>query len=123
MLKINKDNWKFIVFFCVAVLTYLFLDIVDVAGMLRQILIFPVCFIVPFHSLDVLDVDTAARSGIVYRVCAFAIALGAALLPTYLYIQTKKKMYLVLSGIVTAWIIVSFCFFFFVFLSMSGMMD
>jgi len=123
MLKINKDNWKFIVFFCIAVLTYLFLDIVDVAGMLRQILIFPICFIVPFHLLDVLDVDTAARIGNFYRVCAFAVVLGAALLPTYLYIQTKKKTYLVLSGIVTAWIIVSFCFFFFVFLSMSGMMD
>ena len=131
MLKINKNNWKWMVLFLVAVLTYLLLDILDSAQLLRQILIMPFCFIE--HLLarvfgirvqsDLLDVDVPATIGIFYRFCAFGIVLGSIVVPIYLYRRRKKKIYLVLSGIAIAWIIVSFCFFFFIFLSMFGMMD
>lgn len=131
MLKINKNNWKWIVLFLVAVLTYFFLDIVDAAGMLRQILILPFCFVesllarvfsvrVPF---DLSDVDVPPTIGIFYRVCAFGIVLGSIVVPIYLYRRNKKKIYIVLLLIAIAWIIVSSCFWFFVFLSMTGMMD
>ena len=131
MLKINKSNWKWVVFFLVAILTYLFLDIVDGALMPRQILILPVCFVQYLLAqvfgvrvlLDLLDVDVPAKIGIFYRFCAFCIVLGAIVVPIYLYRRRKKKIYLILSGISVAWIIVSFCFFFFNFLSMMGMMD
>ncbi len=131
MLKINKNNWKWIALFGVAVLTYLFLDILNVANILRQILILPFCFIeylltrvfgIRVQS-DLLDVDVPATIGIFYRVCAFSIVLGSIVVPIYLYRRSKKKIYLVLLLIVIAWIIVSFCFFFFIFLSMIGMMD
>lgn len=132
MLKINKSNWKWVVFFLVATLTYLFLDIADGAGMLRQILILPVCFFVQYLLAqvfgirvpsDLLDVDVPAKIGIFYRFCAFGIVLGSIVVPIYLYRRRKKKIYLILGGIAVAWIIVSFCFFFFIFLSMIGMMD
>jgi len=132
MLKINKSNWKWVVFFLVAILTYLFLDIADVALMLRQILILPVCFFVQYLlaqvfgirvASDLLDVDVPAKNGIFYRFCAFSIVLGSIVVPIYLYRRRKKKIYLILSGIAVAWIIVSFCFFFFIFVSMIGMMD
>ena len=131
MLKINKNNWKWMVLFLVAVLTYLLLDILNVASMLRQILILPFCFIeyllarvfgirVPY---DLSDVDVPPTIGIFYRFCAFGIVLGSIVVPIYLYRRRKKKIYLILGGIAVAWIIVSFCFFFFIFLSMIGMMD
>jgi len=132
MLKINKSNWNWVVFFLVAILTYLFLDIADRVLMLRQILILPVCFILQYLLAkvfgiqvpsDLLDVDVPAKIGIFYRFCAFGIVLGAIVVPIYLYRRRKKKIYLILSGIAVAWIIVSFCFFFFIFLSMMGMMD
>jgi len=131
MLKINKSNWKWVVFFLVAILTYLFLDIVDGALMPRQILILPVCFVQYLLAqvfgvrvlLDLLDVDVPAKIGIFYRFCAFCIVLGAIVVPVYLYRRRKKKIYFILSGIALAWIIVSFCFYFYIFLSMMGMMD
>lgn len=131
MLKINKNNWKWIVLFLVAVLTYLFLDIVDSAHVLRQILILPFCFVEYLLTRvfgirvpsDLSDVDVPPTIGIFYRVCAFGIVLGSIVVPIYLYRRRKKKIYLVLSGISIAWIIVSFCFFFFLLLSMFGMMD
>lgn len=131
MLKINKNNWKWVLFL-VAILTYLFLDIADGAGALRQILILPVCFFVQYLLAqvfgirvpsDLLDVDVPAKIGIFYRFCAFCIVLGAIVVPIYLYRRRKKKIYLILGGITVAWIIVSFCFYFFIFLSMMGMMD
>ncbi len=131
MLKINKNNWKWIVLFLVAVLTYLLLDILDSAQLLGQILIMPFCFVeylltrvfgIRVQS-DLLDGDVPATIGIFYRVCAFSIVLGSIVVPIYLYRRRKKKIYLILSGIAVAWIIVSFCFFFFIFLSMIGMMD
>lgn len=131
MLKINKNNWKWIVFFLVVALMYFLLDILDVAGIPRQILILPVCFVQYLLAqvfgirvqFDLLDVDVPAKIGIFYRFCAFGIVLGAVVVPVYLYRRRKKKIYLILSGIAVAWIIVSFCFFFFIFLSMMGMMD
>lgn len=131
MLKINKSNWKWVVFFLVAILTYLFLDIADGAVVLRQILILPFCFLEYLLAQvfgaqvasDLLDVDVPAKIGIFYRVCAFGIVLGSVVMPIYLYRRRKKKIYLILSGIAVAWIIVSFCFFFFIFLLMIGMMD
>ena len=138
MLKINTSNWKWIVFFLVAVLTYFFLDIVDAAVMLRQWLLFPICFFMYLlhcvfgHTAmpplieklgDLLDVDHAAKSGAFIRVCAFGIVLGSIVVPIYLYRRRKKKIYLVLLLIAIAWIIVSLCFWFFIFLSMIGMMD
>ena len=132
MLKVNKNNWKWIVFFLVVALTYLLLDILDVAGIPRQILILPVCFIVQYLLAKVFgirvpsglsDVDVPAKIGIFYRFCAFGIVLGAIVVPIYLYRRRKKKIYLILSGIAVAWIIVSFCFFFFIVLSMMEIMD
>ena len=130
MLKVKTNNWKWIVFFLV-VATYLFLDILDSAQLLGQILIMPFCFVeylltrvfgIRVQS-DLLDVDVPATIGIFYRVCAFAFELGSVSIPIYLYRRSKKKIYLVLLLIVIAWIIVSFCFFFFIFLSMIGMME
>jgi len=131
MLKINKNNWKWIVFFLVVALTYLLLDILDVAGIPRQILILPFFFVQYLLAqvfgirvqFNLLDVDVPTKIGIFYRFCAFGIVLGSIVVPLYLYRRRKKKIYLILVGIVVAWIIVSFCFFFFIFLSMIGMMD
>ena len=131
MLKINKSNWKWVVFFLVAIITYLFLDIAGGALMLRQILILPFFFVQYLLAqvfgirvqCNLLDVDVPAKIGIFYRFCAFGVVLGSIVMPIYLYRRRKKKIYLILGGIAVVWIIVSFCFFFFIFLSMMGMMD
>ncbi len=110
---------------------YLLLDILDVAGTPRQILILPFCFVEHLFAQvfgirvpsDLSDVDVSPTIGIFYRFCAFGIVLGSIVVPIYLYRRRKKKIYLILSGIAIAWIIVSFCFFFFIFLPMIGMMD
>lgn len=96
------------------------LDILDAACILRQILIFPVSLLtlpIDHYTGDYapgqfLDIDFPGITAVCFRVCAFAIVLGTVLLPMYLYIQTKKKAYFVLSGIAIALIIGSFCFFF-----------
>ena len=131
MLKINKSDWKWVVFFLVAIITYLFLDIAGGALMLRQILILPFFFVQYLLAqvfgirvqCNLLDVDVPAKIGIFYRFCAFGVVLGSIVMPIYLYRRRKKKIYLILGGIAVVWIIVSFCFFFFIFLSMMGMMD
>jgi hypothetical protein len=131
MLKVNKNNWKWIVFFLVAALTYLSLDILDAACVLRQILILPVSLLIlpvdhytgDYALGQFLDIDFPGITAVCFRVCAFAIILGTVLLPMCLYVRTKKKTYFVLSGIAIALIIGSFCFFFFMAWAMTGTMD
>lgn len=131
MLKVNKNNWKWIVFFLAAALIYLLLDILDAAGVLRQILILPVSLLIlPFDQYigdyapgQFLDIDFPGITAVCFRVCAFAVVLGVSLLPMYLYVRTRKKAYFVLSGIAIALIIGSFCFFFFMAWAMTGTMD
>jgi hypothetical protein len=131
MLKVNKNNWKWIVFFLVVALMYLLLDVLDVAYALRQILILPVfllilpvdCYTSDYSPGQFLDIDFPGITAVCFRVCAFAVVLGAALLPMYLYVQTKKMAYFVLSGIAIALIIGSFCLWFFMAWMMTGTMD
>jgi len=131
MLKINKSNWKWIVLFLVAFLTYLFLDIVDAAGGLRQWLICP--FVILTDTLawafgietlaNSIDVDYPLTIGPLFRAFYFTIELGAIVAPIYLYRRSKKKTYLFLAGVVIGWLITSYWYWFFMLLSMTGMMD
>ena len=112
-------------------MTYLLLDILDAACALRQILILPVCLLIlpvdcytgDYAPSQFLDIDFPGITAVCFRVCAFAIVSGAGLLPLYLYVQTKKKAYFVLSGIAIALIIGSFCFWFFMAWMLTGTMD
>ena len=131
MLQVTKNKWLWIIVFSVAVVVYLILDIVDMAPLPRQILIFPICFLewIICSAIDcnigllALDTDMTGMWETLVRTLSFAIELGAVLLPGYFYAKTNKKAYLFAIGFAIVWIITGLCFFFFALLSMIGMMD
>ena len=131
MLRIMKNKWLWIIFFSLAVVVYLILDIVDVAQLPRQILIFPMCFLqwIICSAIDCnggllgLDTDMTGMWETFVRTLSFAIELGAVFLPGYFYAKTNKNVYLFVTGLAIVWIITGLCFFFLAFLSMRGMMD
>lgn len=133
MSEIKKDVWKWIVGFTACVTVYLILDVADTMSVLRQMLIMPVCFLLwifcaatgwGLHAVwTALDVDVPWRAAPLVQVCAFALILAFTMIPMYLYLQTRKKIYLGWTLIAIAWIISTACWVVLLIIAMTGMMD
>ena len=131
MPKIADNKWIWLLVFCVAVALYLVLDLLDWTMMPRQILLFPVIvldmMICPFFGCTPagqgLDVDITGPWATCIRLAAFSIELAAILLSIYFYNKTKKKPVLAFMLIVVLWILLSLCYFLWMFIGMFGMME
>jgi hypothetical protein len=125
-----KNKWVGLSAFFVAVMLYLILDILDTAGLARQVAIFPMCFLerlvcslAGIGGLLELDIDISGTWATYIRVLSFGIELATVLLPAYFYKKTNKKIYLILMLCAIVWIIIGLGYFLVILFSISGMMD
>jgi hypothetical protein len=120
-IKLKTKN-RLILFCVVAVAMYAILDLTDSAALLRQWAILPICA-VPIMRIAELDVDVPGVLATVIRVSAFAVLLALIVTPAYLYVSSKRKVYLVWLWIMAGWLTISVCWFFLMLIGITGMIE
>ena len=118
MPRITTNKWIWISVYAVAVLTYLVLEVLDAAEMLRQYLVLPLGYLLCMLSwvVDIgfffewIDVGISGYWAKCYRLLVFSIELCLILLPSYYFTKTKKKLYLCILSIPILWIVLCIIF-------------
>jgi hypothetical protein len=119
------------------VATYAILDLTDSAAILRQLAIWPIIAVPAALSLldilpgcvievimmDEFDVDEPGILATIVRISAFSALLFLFVTPTYFYVNSKRKVYLVWLWIMAGWLIISFCGFFLLLIGISAMLE
>jgi hypothetical protein len=98
------------------------LPIIAVPATLSQLNILPIC-VVDVMLIDELDVDTPGIFATVVRISAFSALLFLIVTPAYLYVTSKRKVYLVWLWIMAGWLVIAVCWFFLVLIGISGMLE